>query len=207
MADEPGSSPEDDEYRIKRERAFHALVEAESSTIFDYGVSPQHEYYGDIEFERTLHRELSIRAGNFLIVGEGRRLALELRVIVVRCREHGCYLADVYRFPLREGERYLAMTNVRRGRSHAAFLNWAFSDEYRCMPGYLPSGCRHGTARLGTGWLFDCVGAHRRWKHGLETVEEFEWKLPPDIYNGRNSGVFHPPRSIWQPTPRTRPVR
>lgn len=193
----------DEQHWAERQAALEQLTTGEVESIYDYGEQPRHRHHCDLNFEKALHRELSIRAGNFLITGPGSPLALRMRVIAVRCPERGCYLADVFRFPLRDGERFLGMTNTRRGESHGLFLNWAFSDDWRGMPVYLPSSCRHGSARLGTDWLLDCVGAYHRWKHALETVEQFEASLPPDQYNGRNSGVFHPPESVWRPKRRS----
>jgi hypothetical protein len=147
----------------------------------------------DLDAEREFYWAQAARAASWLD-SRPQKVRLSVRVLTVRCEQGGCLLAEVFRLPLDGGgERYLASPRTRRGanRSHA-FLNWAFSDDWRGMPMYLPSGCRHGAFRLGTGWLDECVGLLRGWRHASETVESMRSQYPTSMQKALRSTVSHP---------------
>ena len=151
------------------------------------------EPLADLKAEREYYCAQAARAASWLDE-QPQKLRLSIRVLTVRCERGGCVLAEVFRFPLENGgERFLASPRTRRGdhRSHG-FLNWAFSDDWRGMPMYLPSGCRHGAFRLGTGWLLDCVALLRGWHHASETVESVRSHYPLPMQKALRSAVFHP---------------
>jgi len=151
------------------------------------------ELLADRKAEREFYWAQAARAANWLDEGS-QKVRRSMRVLTVRCEHGGCLLAEVFRFPLADGgERYLASPRTRRGNSRShGFLNWAFSDDWRGLPMYLPSGCRHGAFRLGTGWLFECVGLLRGWHHALETVESMRSHYPLPMQDALRSAVFHP---------------
>ena len=153
----------------------------------------------DLDAEREFYWAGAGRAGRWLFdQSEGVRRST--RVLSVRCEEGGCLLAEVFRLPLAGGgERYLASPRTRRGdNARHGFLNWAFSDDWRGMPMYLPSGCRHGAHRLGTGWLIECVGFLRGWHHMDETVEQMRAHYPQQMQKAMRSTVFHPGmQEVW----------
>lgn len=185
------------EYFERREAVADGIVSYEPTSLHEFGAQPAipDEYRGDLDFERYIHRECSIRAGNF-IVYDPLTIVRNLRILEVRCPERGCYLGDVFRFPLDDGgERFLAMTNKVRGESRAIFLNWAFSDDWRGMTMYLPATCRHGSVRLRTGWLMDCVFASRGYYKG----RPIETMLGAEITRGVRSGTFMPDPTAWRP--------
>ncbi len=147
----------------------------------------------DLDAERAFYWAQAERAGTW-IYAQPSKTRGALRVLTVRCEDGGCLLAEVFRLPLSGGgERYLASPRTRRGQSpRHAFLNWAFSEDWRGMPVYLPSSCRHGSFRLGTGWLDESVGLIRGWHHNFETVETMRSSYPPLMQKALRSKVFHP---------------
>ena len=158
------------------------------------------ESLADLKAEREFYWAQAARAASWLDE-QSQKIRLSMRVLTVRCEQRGCLLAEVFRIPLADGgERFLASPRTRRGanRSHG-FLNWVFSDDWRGMPMYLPSGCRHGAFRLGTGWLLECVGLLRDWHHASETVESMRSKYPLPMQRALRSAVFHPGMQVgWR---------
>lgn len=151
------------------------------------------EPLADLDAERAFYWAQAARAARWLDE-QPEKVRRSMRVLSVRCESGGCLLAEIFRFPLADGgERFLASPRTRRGdiRRHG-FLNWAFSDDWRGMPMYLPSGCRHGGFRLGTGWLMECVGLLRGWHHALETVDSMRSQYPLQMQKALRSAVFHP---------------
>jgi hypothetical protein len=156
-------------------------------------VQPSLEPLADLDAERDFYWAQAARAARWLDRAP-EKVRRSMRVLSVRCEHGGCLLAEVFCIPLTDGgERYLASPRTRRGdNSRCAFLNWAFSDDWRGMPMYLPSGCRHGAFRLGTGWLIECVGLLRGWHHAAETVESMRSHYPLQMQKALRSAVFHP---------------
>jgi hypothetical protein len=149
--------------------------------------------FADLDAERKFYWAQAARAARW-IYDQPRTVRSRYRVLCVRCEDGGCLLAEVFRLPLDDGgERYLASPRTRRGDNpRHGFLNWAFSDDWRGMPMYLPAGCRHGVHRLGTGWLMEAVGLIRGWHHRFETVEHMRAQYPVHMQKALRSAVFHP---------------
>jgi hypothetical protein len=172
---------------------------------------PDGDYWGNREKETEIYFTRAWRIMDW--IAQYPSAAARLRVVVVRCPEKGCQLAEVYRFELApkpdpsprpggrmsRGERFVAVSKLRSGKVGGGFCNWAFSDGWAGAAHWFPAGCRHGGAKLNRHWLLECVGAIHVWKHELETEGDFLRKLPREQAKGRRRGVFHPPANMWMP--------
>lgn len=188
----------DEEYLDRRDAQYERLLSYEPTTIAEYAHQPDHGFWGDREFERKFQEEHSKRAANYLI--RYPKVAGQLRKGVVRCPTRGCFLADVFLFPLEpSGERTLAITNLTRGESRSSWVNWAYSDRWHVAPVYLPASCRHGSVRLPLDWFEEIVATVEGWKHALHTHEEVYARLPEELRRGKASRTFHPPAALWRP--------
>ena len=195
-----------EQYADRRQAQFDQLMAYRPVDLADYAHQPEHDFYGDKEFERLFANDHCVRAGNFLF--EHPRVANTIRKGVIRCPERGCMLGEAFLFPLKpSGERTLALTHLRRGESRAAWVNWAYADKWNTAPVWLPSGCRHGTARLPVAWFEEIVALVEGWKHALHTVEQDFALYPEEMRRGRDRRTFHPPPSTWRPLRPGRPVR
>ncbi len=122
-----------------------------------------------------------------------------LSVLQVRCPLRGCDLGSVYEMALRGGgHRYVLRGRTSGGKKKNGLLNWAYPDSFYA-PVFYVTGCSHGMAKLGRGWLLDCVGSVRGWRREGETEEQFVSSLPPAMAQGRASRVFHPDGASWFP--------
>jgi len=189
---------EDAEYFDRREAEFNRLIDYKPSTLADFAHQPQHDFFGDDEFERRFQEEHSRRAGNYLF--QNPRFAASILKGVVRCPARGCHLGDAYLFPLKpSGERTLAITNLVRGESRCSWVNWAYSERWRLAPAYLPATCRHGSARLRLDWFESIVAIADGWKHALQSPEQAFADFPEELRRGKASKTFHPPAAWWRP--------
>jgi hypothetical protein len=111
-------------------------------------------------------------------------------------------LAEVFRLPTSDGQRYLGIVHQGRKSRRPGLLNWAFSDGWEGSIIWFESNCRHGAARLGREWLVECVGAIYVWRHAFDTVEKALAQLPPEHAKGRERRVFHPAAEVWRPKAR-----
>lgn len=195
-------------YFDRRDAALEQINAYKPTSLHEFGEQPtfDEEFDGDLDFERAVHLDCSVRAGNFILFGP-ESVAITLRILAIRCPEKGCYLGHVFRLPLNNGDRFLAITNKRRGDSRCGFLNWAFSDDAHGMPVYIPATCRCGSVRLNTGWLLEAAllmgGWHEREKHGamLERLAA-EGQTARELLRGARSGIFHPDPAAWRPKQR-----
>lgn len=124
-----------------------------------------------------------------------------LRECTIRCPAHGCALGEVYRFALRgapDAARFVFRGRTSSGKPKNGLLNWTYPDDWYA-PVFYSVGCRHGLAKLGRGWVLDCLGAIHLWRHAMTSEEDFLASLSPEMAKGRVSRVFHPPGEAWTP--------
>jgi hypothetical protein len=182
------------------------IVVGPTADIYEYGVQPyvDDDWYRNHAVEKMVYHAASIRAANWILTeviptGDGWKY---LRY-TIRCPERGCNLGEVYSLPVREGQRYLAISNLVRGESRSVMLNWAFSDNWRCMPIWVPSTGRHGGARLNTGWLLELALLVDKVRAGLTLTDGQVDKMLPGVRKGLRRKIFTPPAEAWRPKRRS----
>jgi hypothetical protein len=160
-----------------------------------------------------------------------------LQLIEIRCPVKGCLLATVYCMPCRptveeiEHERrinrlwgvnglasepqvsqpshYLYVGRTAGGTEVYDLVDYPF-DSIECSNTcirYWRAGCRHGSASISAGYIFDMISISGRWLHFLEAEEKAVAGLPEHLRPFWGKRVFHPEPSAWRPKKRRpRPV-